>query len=123
MRTLLILIFVVFSLGAMAAFEGAGQTADKSASRSVYSQPGTLTGAVSFVRKTKSHRSIHPSSSSWMESSASDSNPPRLQVGDVLPEGTQLHPIPRHESYRYAIVQGRRAIVDAGSRQIVYVLQ
>jgi hypothetical protein len=41
----------------------------------------------------------------------------------VLPEGAELHAVPRHQSYRYAIVQGHRVIVDAASRQIVYIIR
>lgn len=120
MRILFILIFAVFSLSAMAALKEASKALDQSGSKSVYAQAGTLTGAVSFVRKVKTHLASREHTLPWARSSGTD---PGLQVGDVLPAGTDLHPIPRHESYRYAIVQGRRAIVDAASRQIVYVIE
>ncbi|HZH12697.1 MAG TPA: DUF1236 domain-containing protein [Microvirga sp.] len=123
MRTLFILIFAVFSLSAMAALKEASKALDQSGSKSVYAQAGTLTGAVSFVRNIKTHLSSSEHALPWARPSANDPNTPRLQIGDVLPAGTDLHRIPRHESYRYAIVQGRRAIVDAASRQIVYVIQ
>jgi hypothetical protein len=35
----------------------------------------------------------------------------------------ELHPIPKHETYRYALVDGHCVIVDATSRKIVYVIQ
>jgi len=123
MRMLLLLIFVVFSLGAMAALEEAGNGPDGSGSRSVYSQPGTLTGAVAFVRKVKTHLSADETMLPWAGPSADSRSTPELQIGEVLPAGATLYAIPRHESYRYAIVEGRRAIVDASSRQIIYVIQ
>lgn len=123
MRMLLLLIFAVFSLGAMAALEEAANRADGSDTRSVFSEPGTLTGAVSFVRKVGTHLAANETVMSWPGSSTDSQDMPRLQVGEVLPEGTMLHAIPRHESYRYALVKERRVIVDASSRQIIYVLQ
>ncbi|WP_052954544.1 DUF1236 domain-containing protein [Microvirga vignae] len=123
MRILLILIFAVFSLGAMATFEGARKTPDNSGSKLANAQTGTLTGAVSFVRKAKAHLSADGRAQTWSEPSARGQDTPRLQIGDVPPEGAVLYVVPRHESYRYTIVNGRRVIVDAASRQIVYVIE
>ena len=47
----------------------------------------------------------------------------RVSVGDSLSDSVELHPISRHETYRYAVVDGHRLIVDAASRKIVYVIQ
>jgi hypothetical protein len=44
-------------------------------------------------------------------------------IGETLPEEVDLHPIPRHETYRYAVVNDHRVIVDATSRRIVYVVR
>lgn len=44
-------------------------------------------------------------------------------IGETLPEEIDLHPIPRHETYRYAVVSDHRVIVDAASRRIVYVVR
>ena len=44
-------------------------------------------------------------------------------IGETLPEEVDLHPIPRHETYRYAVVNEHRVIVDATSRRIVYVVR
>jgi hypothetical protein len=44
-------------------------------------------------------------------------------IGETLPEDVDLHPIPRHETYRYAIINSHRVIVDAASRRIVYVVR
>ncbi|WP_445500385.1 DUF1236 domain-containing protein [Microvirga sp. G4-2] len=123
MRIVLILIFGVFSLGAMATFEGARKPPDNSGSKLAYAEAGTLTGAVSFVRKAKAHLSADGRTQTWSEPSASSQDTARLQIGDVIPEEAVLYVVPRHESYRYTIVEGRRVIVDAASRQIVYVIQ
>ena len=44
-------------------------------------------------------------------------------IGETLPEEIDLHPIPRHETYRYAVVSDHRVIVDAASRRVVYVVR
>lgn len=44
-------------------------------------------------------------------------------IGETLPEEIDLHPIPRHETYRYAVVNDHRVIVDAASRRVVYVVR
>jgi hypothetical protein len=43
-------------------------------------------------------------------------------IGQTLPEAVELHSIPRHETYRYAVVNDHRVIVDAASRRVVYVI-
>ncbi|WP_134496644.1 DUF1236 domain-containing protein [Microvirga pakistanensis] len=120
MRILLILTFVVFSLGAMATFESPDNASETSGPKDIYAQAGTLTGAVAIVRKVKSHLSTDQA---WSGPSASNADGARTKVGDVVPETFDLYEIPRHESYRYTIVEGQRVIVDAASRQIVYILR
>ncbi|MBB3017388.1 hypothetical protein FHR70_000428 [Microvirga lupini] len=44
-------------------------------------------------------------------------------IGETLPEQIDLYPIPRHETYRYAVLNDSRVIVDAASRRIVYVVR
>ena len=46
-----------------------------------------------------------------------------LSVGETLPDAIALHFIPKHETYRYAVVNDRRVIVDAASRRVVYVIR
>jgi hypothetical protein len=46
-----------------------------------------------------------------------------VAMGDVIPDTIPLHLIPKHETYRYAVVNGRGVIVDATSRQVVYVVR
>ncbi|WP_371680161.1 DUF1236 domain-containing protein [Microvirga sp. KLBC 81] len=107
----------------MATFEGASTTSQASSVKVAYAQPGTLTGAVAVVRKIKAHLPADRKAQAWSDPPANGQGIPRLEVGNVLPEGAELHVVPRHESYRYAIVQGHRVIVDAASRQIVYIVR
>jgi hypothetical protein len=98
-------------------------TAPESSGIEVANGPaGTLGGAVAAVGKIASHI---PTSGMEAQSDPppTDQGSMHLAVGDVLPEGTALYSVPRHESYRYALVQGQRAIVDAASRQIVYIIR
>lgn len=44
-------------------------------------------------------------------------------IGQTLPETVELHSIPRHETYRYAVMNDHRVIVDAASRKVVYVIK
>ena len=46
-----------------------------------------------------------------------------LSIGETLPGAVALHFIPKHETYRYAVVNDRRVIVDAASRRVVYVIR
>jgi hypothetical protein len=46
-----------------------------------------------------------------------------LTVGESLPETVELHSIPNHETYRYAVVDDHRFVVDAMSRKVVYVIR
>jgi hypothetical protein len=45
-----------------------------------------------------------------------------IEIGESLPETVELHSIPMHDTYRYAVVNDRRVIVDATSRNVVYVI-
>ncbi len=123
MRIRLILLAVVSSLGALAAFDGAGIVPQSSGANVVSAQAGTLTGAVATVRKIGAHLSADQRTRAWSEPAAEDGDIPRLKIGETLPEGVDLYAVPQHESYRYAIVQGHRVIVDAASHQIVYIIR
>ncbi|WP_201829937.1 DUF1236 domain-containing protein [Microvirga zambiensis] len=46
-----------------------------------------------------------------------------LSVGESLPDTVELHSIPNHETYRYAVVDDHRFVVDAMSRKVVYVIR
>lgn len=123
MRTLFILIFVAFSMGAMATFERSGADPEISGAKIGQTPPGTLSGAVAVVRKVQTPAPAEQGRQGWSDPPTGNRVTPRLAVGEVLPEGIELHMVPRHESYRYAIVEGQRAIVDAASRQIVYIIR
>lgn len=123
MRILLILIFAVFSLGAMATYDRSGMAPAASGTTVTLAQAGTLTGAVAVVRKIKSHLSSSHSAQDSTGSAVGREDISSLDIGDALPEGTELYKVPKHESYRYAVVQGHRVIVDAASRQIVYIIR
>lgn len=45
-----------------------------------------------------------------------------LVVGQPLPDGVELQTIP-NSSYRYGLVDGRRAIVEPGSRRVIEVIE
>jgi hypothetical protein len=45
-----------------------------------------------------------------------------IVVGAPLPDVVELHTVPDYE-YRYAFVNGKRVLVDPGSRKVVYVVQ
>ena len=48
--------------------------------------------------------------------------PHEITVGQALPETVLLRRISRHETYRYAVMDGHRFIVDASTRRVVYVV-
>ncbi|MBA1154542.1 DUF1236 domain-containing protein [Vibrio parahaemolyticus] len=72
-------------------------------------------------------RNVAAEVSSRLNVSQQEAAAPRVEqptsVGESLSHSVELHPIPRHETYRYAMVDGHRLIVDAASRKIVYVIQ
>jgi hypothetical protein len=46
-----------------------------------------------------------------------------VTVGTVLPETVVVHPVPKYESYSYAVVNDHRVIVDRNSRKVVQVVE
>jgi hypothetical protein len=90
--------------GSNASWAGAQDRAVINAARSVASDPSA---------KVQPRR----------ESRAADRSAQGLSVGETLPEAVALHFIPKHETYRYAVVNDRRVIVDASSRKVVYVIR
>lgn len=121
MRILLILIFIGFSLGAMATLAGPDETAGRSTGKKLHVEQGTLSGAVSAVRKAKPHLPDGGQEERMKPVQSEDLT--GLKPGEALPKGTELYEIPRHESYRYAVIEGHRVIVDAASHRIIYVLR
>jgi hypothetical protein len=46
-----------------------------------------------------------------------------IVVGKPLPSSVKLHVIPEHETYRYAVVNNQRVIVDPKTRTVVKIVQ
>jgi len=44
-------------------------------------------------------------------------------VGEPLPDAVEIRPVPRYDSYGYAIVNQHRVIVDPRSRRVVEILR
>ena len=118
MRAAYHLAFAVFSVGTVATPTTApNATAGAGASSPTVQQYAILNA----VRSIPADFSVTPS----LKQEASVPFPLDLgtSVGETLPETLELHRIPQHETYRYAVVNDRRVIVDAASRKIVYVIQ
>ena len=47
----------------------------------------------------------------------------RIVVGEPLPATVQLRTIPKHEKYRFAVVNNQRVIVDPKTRVVVKVVE
>jgi hypothetical protein len=85
------------------------------------------------VLAEQQHASLEPTRSNAAEASMRDASQQDTTlashfsrgalIGETLPEEIDLHPIPRHETYRYAVMSDHRVIVDAASRRIVYVVR
>jgi hypothetical protein len=44
-------------------------------------------------------------------------------VGYAVPEAVELRAIPRHDNYRYAIVNERRVIVEPRTRRVIRIIE
>ena len=47
----------------------------------------------------------------------------QVVIGEPLPATVQLHTIPQYESYRFAVVNNQRVIVDPGTRKVVKIIK
>jgi hypothetical protein len=118
MRAAYHLAFAVFSLGTVAT---------PTAAPNATSEPGLSTDAarqhavLEAVTRMAADLSTTPSFG-LKDQSALRFNQ-SAAVGETLPETIELHPIPRHETYRYAVMNDHRVIVDAASRKVVYVIR
>jgi hypothetical protein len=117
MRAAYHLAFAVFSVGTVATPTTAPNATD----------PITTTSALQSHAIPDAVRNIAADLSAGLnakqESSPAIHLDQGISVGESLSELVELHPIPKHETYRYAVVDGHRVIVDATSRKIVYVIQ
>lgn len=118
MRAAYHLAIAVFSLGAVAA-PTAGPSATHQAGLSA---PATLQHASLNATGSNAAGAVSGDASQQDTILASHFSRGAL-IGETLPEEIDLHPIPRHETYRYAVMSDHRVIVDAASRRIVYVVR
>jgi hypothetical protein len=115
MRAAYHLAFVVFSLGTVATPSTAPNATDKATSSSV--QQSTILAAAHTIT---TDLAANPAGS--QDDSSRNPVARGISLGETLPDGIELYPIPRHETYRYAVVNHHRVIVDAASRKVVYVI-
>ena len=47
----------------------------------------------------------------------------KIVIGEPLPATVQLHTIPQYETYRFAVVNNQRVIVDPGTRKVVKIVK
>ena len=111
MRAACHLAFAVFSLGAVAMPTTAPNATNTATSLA------DIPDAVRNIAADFSARLNHRDVSSEARFGRS------LSVGESLPETVELHRIPNHETYRYAVVDDHRFVVDAMSRKVVYVIR
>jgi hypothetical protein len=118
--------FLVFAVSSLITGVALGQSnttpvaPDDAVSRIFANERGGVVNAVrGFIAKLSVEGSPHPMQEippfNWIDRS--------VAIGEALPETVQTHPIPQHETYRYAVVNNHRVIVDATSRKVVYVIQ
>ena len=118
MRAAYHLALAMFSMGAVAAPTMApNATHQAGAPMSVYQQHASL-------ETIRSNNVNTPAGDGSLQDMTLASHFSRgALIGETLPEEIDLHPIPRHETYRYAVLNDHRVIVDAASRRIVYVVR
>ncbi|NBJ11090.1 DUF1236 domain-containing protein [Microvirga arsenatis] len=114
MRAAYHLAFLVFSAGTVATPTTAPNATDQANSPPVASQQSAVLEAARSLAVDLSPRQEAVATTRLTHSAA---------IGEALPETIALHPIPKHETYRYAVVNGHRVIVDAASRKIVYIIR
>jgi hypothetical protein len=115
MRVLFPLALAVFSLSAAAAFEFSGPAPGASVNG--------LGGVIDAARRVVAGLSADRTAHAVLASTPRIAGDRSVGMGDVIPETIPLHLIPKHETYRYAVVNDRGVIVDATSRQVVYVVR
>jgi len=117
MRAAYHLAFAVFSVGTVATPTTAPDATNQAGALLTAPQHHTLLDAVSSIPADLSARSHLR-----QEGSVPVKFDQGASIGETLRDDIDLYPIPRHETYRYAVVNQHRVIVDAASRRIVYVV-
>ena len=117
MRAAYHLAFAVFSVGTVATPTTAPNATNYAGAPITAPQHHTLLDAISSI----------PADFSARPHSRQDASVPvkvdqGVSLGETLRDDIDLHPITNHETYRYAVVNRYRVIVDAASRRIVYVV-
>jgi hypothetical protein len=118
MRVASHLAFAVFSLGTIATPSTAPDATNQTVSwMSAAQQHAVIDAARSIATdpsvEAQAQQKILPESGTKWGTS----------IGETLPEKVELHSIPRHETYRYAVVNDHRVIVDAASRKVFYIIK
>jgi hypothetical protein len=116
MRAAYHLAFAVFSVGTVATPTTAPEATNHAGALLTVPQPHRLLDAVSIPAD------LSAQSRSQQDASVPVNVDQSASIGETLRDDIDLHPIPRHETYRYAVVNKHRVIVDAASRRIVYVV-
>ena len=118
MRAASYLAFAVFTLGTIAAPSTAPNATGNAMSGASAAQNRAIIDAALTVAADPPARQH-----AWQESLPRAWINRGMSVGETLPDTIALYAIPRHETYRYAVVKDHRVIVDASSRKVVYVIR
>ena len=116
MRAAYHLAFAVFSVGTVATPTTAPEATNHAGALPTAPQQHRLLDTVSIPGDLSAQPHLRQDASVPVNVDQSAS------IGETLRDDIDLHPIPRHETYRYAVVNKHRVIVDAASRRIVYVV-
>jgi len=117
MRAAYHMAFIVFSAGAVAIPTMAPEVTDPLVTASI----GSSQAIPDVVRNVTADLSARLNAN--REGSPALFSSHGMSIGESLPETVEVYPIPKHETYRYALVDGQRVIIDAVSRKVVYVIQ
>jgi hypothetical protein len=118
MRAASYLAFAVISLSTVAAPSTAPNATSSTASWTSADQNRAIVDAALSVAAAPPARQH-----TWQENLPKAWINRGMSVGETLPEAIALHFIPKHETYRYAVLNDHRVIVDAASRKVVYVIR
>jgi hypothetical protein len=119
MRAASYLAFAMFSISTVAVPSTAPNATDRTASWASVTHHRAIIDAARGIASDLAAR--QPVRLRVLSAMSQDSR--GTSIGETLPDAIELHPIPKHETYRYAVVNDHRVIVDAASRKVVYVVQ
>lgn len=119
MRAASYLAFAMFSIGTVAVPSTAPNATDATASWASASHHRAIADAARGIASELAAR--QPVRLKVLSAMAGEGR--GTSMGETLPDAIELYPIPKHETYRYAVVNDHRVIVDAASRKVVYVIR